>query len=217
MPEQAAPPPVRSLAAGGALPRSALVLTAVMALAPGLLFVGAVAQRVLLRQQGYLGGWFGSVLGHGPYVKAYFAAFGLLALSGLATALVTAFKAARPLRATSLRTRPLFVIAVAALIPSLCLSALSVNAYFRTVGAIPPHVDAYFIAFGLLEVSGVVAALVVAFKGAWPLRAASRRVRSLFVIAVAVLIPFLSLSCLSALGVHASFSGDSARSRTAPT
>jgi len=141
-------------AADAASGRPAQVLTAVLALAPGLLFVAAVAQFVLLRQLGYLVGRFGFVLGHGPYVKAYFAAFGLLALFGFAAALVIAFKAARPLRATSLRTRSFFVIAVAVLMPSLCLSALSVNTYFRTVGVIPPHVNAYFIAFGLLELSG---------------------------------------------------------------
>jgi len=64
-------------------------------------------------------------------IKVVLAVVGLVAVWGLIAALVIALMAIRR-RATSLRTRSFFVIAVAILIPSLCLSALGVWAYYRS-------------------------------------------------------------------------------------
>lgn len=60
------------------------------------------------------------------------AAVGLVALAGFVAAGVLVVRSAWPGRPTSLRTRAFFVIAVAVLIPSLCLAGLGVWAYFRS-------------------------------------------------------------------------------------
>ena len=74
----------------------------------------------------------------GGYVSAYafstqliLAVVGFAAVSGLVVALVIALMAVRR-RVTSLRTRAFFVIAAAVLIPSFCLAAFGVWAYYRS-------------------------------------------------------------------------------------
>jgi len=73
----------------------------------------------------------GYVQGYAFYTKVILAVVGLVAVSGLVAALVIALTAVRR-RATSLRTRAFFVIAVAVLIPSFCLAAFGVWAYYRS-------------------------------------------------------------------------------------
>ena len=73
----------------------------------------------------------GYVQGYAFYTKVLLAVVGLLAVLGLVAALVMALMAVRR-RATSLRTRAFFVIAVAVLIPSFCLAAFGVWAYYRS-------------------------------------------------------------------------------------
>ena len=107
------------------------------ALAPSLPFAGAVAGASCLALllallwvalvntpgYGYVSGTVGGIV----------LVVGLLAAAGLVAALVIAILAVRSRRsrATSLRTRSFFVIAACILIPSLCLSALGVFAYYR--------------------------------------------------------------------------------------
>jgi len=104
---------------------SSLGVAGVVAGASCLLFLAAMFMVALLRYRA-------NSLGYGPYAKLVVAGAGLVAGLGLVAALVIALKAAWPARATSLRTRSFFVIAVAVLIPSLCLSAFGVWAYYRS-------------------------------------------------------------------------------------
>jgi signal transduction histidine kinase len=80
-------------------------------------------------------------LGYSPAAKATVLAAGVIGIAGLATLLVIAFLTLRPAAraagstgrsGTSLRTRAFVVIAIAVLIPSFCLSALGVWAYYRS-------------------------------------------------------------------------------------
>ena len=77
---------------------------------------------------GRSGGYVGS---YAFSIKVMLAVVGLVAATGLVAALIIALTAVRR-RATSLRTRAFFVIAAAVLIPSFCLGALGVWAYYRS-------------------------------------------------------------------------------------
>ena len=71
-------------------------------------------------------------LGFGVHSELVFWAAVVGAAFGVVIAMVVELRALIPGRATSLRTRAFFVIAVAVLIPSLCLAALGVWAYYRS-------------------------------------------------------------------------------------
>ncbi len=95
--------------------RMLLIATAIAA--------ASVAYFLVVNSLG-LGAWLG-----GEYVL--FGA-GIVAVAGIAVAAVVALRALGPGRITSLRTRAFFVIAIAVLIPSLCLAALGVWAYSKS-------------------------------------------------------------------------------------
>jgi signal transduction histidine kinase len=111
-----------------------LVIAGVVAGVPFLLLLMALFLVSSLRSGGY-------VQGYAFYTKVMLAVVGFLAVSGLIAAVVIAVLALRPAaasasgagrRATSLRTRSFFVIAVAVLIPSFCLAAFGVWAYYKS-------------------------------------------------------------------------------------
>ncbi|HEY5471830.1 MAG TPA: hypothetical protein VIK32_01420, partial [Candidatus Limnocylindrales bacterium] len=111
-----------------------LVVAGVVAGASCLLLLIAVSVIAALRSRGY-------VLGYAYDAKLILLVVGLVAAGGLVAALVIALLALRPVvrgtsgpgrRATSLRTRSFFVIAIAVLIPSLCLAAFGVWAYYKS-------------------------------------------------------------------------------------
>ncbi len=111
-----------------------LVIAGVVAGAPFLLLLMALLLVSLLRSGGYVQGYAFST-------KVVLAVVGLVAAAGLIAALVIAVAALRPVaasasgagpRATSLRTRSFFVIAVAVLIPSFCLAAFGAWAYYKS-------------------------------------------------------------------------------------
>jgi signal transduction histidine kinase len=101
-----------------------LAVAAVVAGASFLPFLMALFAVAVLRSGGYS-------LGYRPEAKLAVAVVGLVAVLGLVAALIIALMASRR-RATSLRTRAFFVIAVAVLIPSFCLAAFGVWAYYRS-------------------------------------------------------------------------------------
>jgi hypothetical protein len=131
--EAAAPgpagPPVRSRR------RTPLLIVAgVVAGVSCLVLLIAVTAIAVLRSGGYS-------LGYGFDARIFLGVVGLIAMSGLIAAIVIALLALRPTaapasgagrRATSLRTRSFFVIAVAVLIPSLCLAGFGVWAYYKS-------------------------------------------------------------------------------------
>ena len=124
-------PAPAAAAAGAAGPKSssqpragALVLAAVLALAPILLFAVVALGVSFLRSRG-------AVVAYSQPWKPVLLVLGLLVPVGLVAALVVLVRA-RTAGATSLRTRSFFVIAVAIVIPALCLSGLGVWAYYKS-------------------------------------------------------------------------------------
>ncbi|HEY5386945.1 MAG TPA: HAMP domain-containing sensor histidine kinase, partial [Thermoleophilia bacterium] len=117
----AGPPGARS---GARWRAPSLAIAGVVAGASFLPFLMALFAVAVLRGGGYS-------LGYRPEAKLAIAVVGLVAVLGLVAALVIALMAARP-RATSLRTRAFFVIATAVLIPSFCLAAFGVWAYYKS-------------------------------------------------------------------------------------
>ena len=65
-------------------------------------------------------------------MRVHLVAIGLLTIYAVVAALVVAVTSAWPLSTTSLRTRSFVVIALAVLVPCLCLSALGVWSYYRS-------------------------------------------------------------------------------------
>lgn len=108
--------PVGSAPAGGARSRVVLLVSAAAVLAGSVLLLFVSAS-----------------LGVGPDVsgRLVVAAVAVVGVAGVVTAAVVAIAAARG-RATSLRTRTFGVIVVVVLIPSFCLAALGVWAYYRS-------------------------------------------------------------------------------------
>jgi signal transduction histidine kinase len=104
--------------------RGHLFTAAVLLLVPILLFLASLSFVMLLRRSGY-------PRGYGVLVDVGFLIQVLLIPVGIVAAVAVLVLRPRG-RATSLRTRSFFVIAVAILIPSLCLSALGVWAYYRS-------------------------------------------------------------------------------------
>ena len=98
-------------------PRWVMLIAAAAVAAASLLFF--VAVDALGLSYGVLGGLI--ILGAAAF-----------AVVGVAAAVVVAARALVPGRTTSLRTRAFFVIAIAVLIPSFCLAALGVWAYYRS-------------------------------------------------------------------------------------
>ena len=119
-----APAPAAPRPPAGSSDRGHLFVAAALLLGPILLFLAGLSFVMLLRRSGY-------PLGYGWFVDVGFVVLALLIPVGIVAALVV-LVLGRGGRATSLRTRSFFVIAVAILIPSLCLSALGVWAYYRS-------------------------------------------------------------------------------------
>ncbi len=117
-------PPAAPRSPGGTPDRSHLFVAAALLLGPILLFLAGLSFVMMLRRAGY-------PLGYGVLVDVGVGILALLIPAGIIAAVVV-FVLGRGGRTTSLRTRSFFVIAVAILIPSLCLSALGVWAYYRS-------------------------------------------------------------------------------------
>jgi len=124
------PPPAAATAgATGPKPASqrragAFVLAAVLALAPIVLFASVALAVSFLRSRG-------AVLAYSQPWKPVLVVLALLVPVGLVAAVVVLVHT-RTRGATSLRTRSFFVIAIAIVIPALCLSALGVWAYYKS-------------------------------------------------------------------------------------
>jgi signal transduction histidine kinase len=123
--------PAAAPAAGTAGPKPALrshggtyVLAAVLALAPIVLFLVVASAVWFLRSRG-------ATIAYSQPWKPILLVLALLVPVGLVAALVVLVRT-RTGRATSLRTRSFFVIAVAIVIPALCLSGLGVWAYYKS-------------------------------------------------------------------------------------
>ena len=71
-------------------------------------------------------------LGDGSAASCVLVGAAIVAVAGIVVAVIVALRALLPGPTTSLRTRAFFVIAIAVLIPSLCLAALGVWAYYRS-------------------------------------------------------------------------------------
>ena len=124
-------PAAASATAGGAdtkpsrRPRAgALVLAAVLALAPILLFAVVALAVSFLRSRG-------ATIAYSQPWKPILLGLALLVPAGIIAAVVVLART-RTGGATSLRTRSFFVIAVAIVIPALCLSGLGVWAYYKS-------------------------------------------------------------------------------------
>ena len=108
-----------------------LALAAVVAGLSCLLAIGAAVAVAELRAHAYS-------LGYSSAARSFLVVATLVAAAGIVAALAIVVLAARsgagtaPDRATSLRTRSFVVIAIAVLIPSACLSAFGVWAYYRS-------------------------------------------------------------------------------------
>ncbi len=100
------------------------MLVAALIILPCLLFVLAVGAFLAARVRGL-------PLGYGIDLKALIVASGILIAAGVAVAVVVLFTGRRG-HVTSLRTRSFVVIAVAVLIPSGCVAAFGVWAYYRS-------------------------------------------------------------------------------------
>jgi signal transduction histidine kinase len=101
-----------------------LVLAAVFAFAPILLFAVVALGVSFLRSRG-------ATIAYSQPWKPILLVLALLVPAGIVAALVVLIRT-RTGRATSLRTRSFFVIAVAIVIPALCLSGLGVWAYYKS-------------------------------------------------------------------------------------
>jgi signal transduction histidine kinase len=114
-------------AATGAKPGrlTSLAVAGMVAGASSLQFLAAMFVVLLARSLGYS-------LGYAAQAKLVLACAGVVAGLGLVVALGIAFKGSLSRRTTSLRTRSFIVIAIAVVIPSLCLSALGAWAYYRS-------------------------------------------------------------------------------------
>ena len=118
---------------------ASLAVAGVVAAVSCLAFPGAVFLVLFMRSRSG-GEWFYT------YAGAILLGAGLATALGLAAALIIALRSSRRARATSLRTRSFIVIAIAVVIPALCLSALGVWAYYRawqTAGVLYSGQSAY--------------------------------------------------------------------------
>jgi len=119
-----APAPAAPRPSAGSFDCGHLFVAAALLLGPILLFLAGLTFFTMLRR-------LGSPIGYGWYVDVGFVVLALLIPVGIVAGVVV-LVLGRGGRGTSLRTRSFFVIAVAILIPSLCLSALGVWAYYRS-------------------------------------------------------------------------------------
>jgi len=198
--------PAAGPARAGAQNRRLLVLAGVVAAVTCLFFLAVALLIVLPATRAYL-------FGGGPNVTSALVWTGLIAAAGLATALVIAIVA---LRAPSVapaqpdddgsRARRTSSLAVAGAVAGGSCMLLVAILLLVVVGRAGGYVQGYafytkvmLAVVGLLAVSGLVAALVIALM-AVRRRVTSLRTRAFFVIAVAVLIPSF---CLAMLGVWA--------------
>jgi signal transduction histidine kinase len=204
VPELPAAGPARAAARG----RRLLVLAGAVAGVSCLFFLAVALLIVLPATRGY-------IFGGGPNVFSALVWTGLIAATGLATALVIAIVAQRPPSVTRAqpdaygsRARRTSSLAIAGAVAGVSCMLLLAMMFLVVVGRAGGYVPGYAFStkamlavVGLLAVAGLIAALVLALM-AVRRRVTSLRTRAFVVIIVAMVIPAL---LLAGLGTYAYF------------